>query len=645
MALTDLQRKRLIEDVNRLNINVVLKYFLSGDITFDDVPNISDDRRSFLEEHLPSPAQMEWDALLPSLAEVSQSTLQKLEAYIRKYEGTRPNGNHVDEARAKYVEIEDRIPTPAGMEWEALKPSLANVSQSTLQAVEAYIRKYEGTRPRGNRVDEARAKKKELEAELREMSRKQEDAEWNTVDPFSMTSLVGHLGKYPQSAHRDEIDDSVWNIVNKENVQELQNYKTLFPNGRHTTEVNSILNAIVEWDRVKNSGDILVVFRYIHDNPKSPFLNNANILLMGMKQREMELMRTSPNSYEVTRLMELIKCGIFSDDELIRQGVMTANVLNTLRHTDITNDLPDINSAIKSSYPECREGYTDVYFFGIPSTGKTCVLMGMSRSPSLQINLASGGGDYAAALQQYTDVGITVPRTPGSFVTTLEATISNINSNVEHRINLVEMSGEEFAFEIANNTEHNFTFEEMGTGATELLKNDNRKVFFLIIDPTANVVRINREIVEYNEETGEKQTRLERGVVNQRTLLQKFVNIFQNPSNSEIMRKVDSLHIIMTKADMLGSQLERDDKALSVFNSLYANGILQPIISLCQQYNINSNNNYRPKLFTFSLGTFYVGGLYEYDQTDSDKLVSAIENATGAIRKKSFWDKVKETLN
>ena len=107
MCLTDLQRRRLIEDVNRLNINVVLKYFLKGDISFSDVPHISDDRRKYIEEHLPSPAQMDWDALQASLSEVSVSTLQKLETYIRKYEGTRPNGNHVDEAKAMYNKIAD----------------------------------------------------------------------------------------------------------------------------------------------------------------------------------------------------------------------------------------------------------------------------------------------------------------------------------------------------------------------------------------------------------------------------------------------------------------------------------------------------------------------------------------------------------
>ena len=250
MCLTDLQRRRLIEDVNRLNINVVLKYFLKGDISFSDVPHISDDRRKYIEEHLPSPAQMDWDALQASLSEVSVSTLQKLEIYIRKYEGTRPNGNHVDEAIAKYNEIEDALQRDA----------LAK-----------------------------------------------EEAEWNAVDPFSMTSLIGHLNKYPMSAHHDEIDENVWNITDKENVQQLQDYKVLFSKGKHIGEANARLNAIVEWNRVRESDDIIVVYNYIHNNPRSPYKNEAELLFMKLKQREIDFMRHEPNRYEVSRLQNLVK--------------------------------------------------------------------------------------------------------------------------------------------------------------------------------------------------------------------------------------------------------------------------------------------------------------------------------------------------
>lgn len=599
MALTDLQRKKLIERINSISINSIIKYIQIGDITLDDVPHISAERKQYIIDQLnsmPNPVeQQEWQAIEMMLIQPSTELVQKLSSYIARWDAGRPAGNHVELAKQKLPEIESQI---------------------------------------------------KLEAE------RAEQAEWDAVDPFSTTDLWGYLSKYPNTIHKSEIDDSLWGLVNQESVQDIQNYITMLPQGIHVREAQLILNAIVEWNNVKLTNDIFCVNDYIRNNPNTPFKNQAQVQLMGLKQQEIGMMRTNPNSYEVNRLLRLINDGIFSDHELINAKVMTETVLETLRNHDINADLPDIRQAIENSRAECKDGYTDVFFFGVPSTGKTCVLMGMSRSNSLHINLASGGGDYAAALQQYTDVGVTVPRTPGTFVTTLEATISSVSDQggAVHKINLVEMSGEEFAFDIANNPDRIFTFEQMGSGATQLLKNDNRKVFFLIIDPTANVVRINREIVVqdgFDEDTGEPitHTDLQYCVVNQRTLIQKMVDLFTDPGNAEIMKKVDSIHIIMTKSDTLGNPVEREEKALNIFQQKFSGDILKPLIDLCEEYNINSRTNFHPNLYTFSLGTFYVGGLYEYEQTDSDRLVVAIKNSTQSVKKKSWWDRLKETVN
>lgn len=599
MALTDLQRKKLIEGINSISINSIIKYIQIGDITLDDVPHISAERKQYIIDQLnsmPNPVeQQEWQAIEMMLIQPSTELVQKLSSYIARWDAGRPAGNHVELAKQKLPEIESQI---------------------------------------------------KLEAE------RAEQTEWDAVDPFSTTDLWGYLSKYPNTIHKSEIDDNLWNLVNQESVQDIQNYITMLPQGIHVREAQLILNAIVEWNNVKLTNDIFCVNDYIRNNPNTPFKNQAQVQLMGLKQQEIGMMRTNPNSYEVNRLLRLINDGIFSDHELINAKVMTETVLETLRNHDINADLPDIRQAIENSRAECKDGYTDVFFFGVPSTGKTCVLMGMSRSNSLHINLASGGGDYAAALQQYTDVGVTVPRTPGTFVTTLEATISSVSDQggAVHKINLVEMSGEEFAFDIANNPDRIFTFEQMGSGATQLLKNDNRKVFFLIIDPTANVVRINREIVVqdgFDEDTGEPitHTDLQYCVVNQRTLIQKMVDLFTDPGNAEIMKKVDSIHIIMTKSDTLGNPVEREEKALNIFQQKFSGDILKPLIDLCEEYNINSRTNFHPNLYTFSLGTFYVGGLYEYEQTDSDRLVVAIENSTPSVKKKSWWDRLKETVN
>jgi hypothetical protein len=594
-TLNDLQKKQVIQREPTKSADYMLECIQKYDnLSLDDFPNMESSKRDYIREKLnsvPNPnEQKEWNNIVAMLGTPSQELLDALNAYIRNWETSRPAGNHVDDAWNEVSRVENVL--------------------------------------------------------IKEQTQK-EEADWNEVDTLSQTSLIGHLNKYPQTVHNNEIDDSVWGLIDKENIQEIQNYLTIFQNGLHAKEARDVLNAIVEWNNVKNTNDIFVINDYLRVNPASPFKQQASILIAGLKQGEIAAMRNNPNNYEVSRLMRLLNDGIATERELIMAKVMTETILETLRNTDINSDLPDIRKAIADSHAECKDGYTDVFFFGVPSTGKTCVLMGMSRSNSLHINLASGGGDYASALQQYTDVGVTVPRTPGTFVTTLEATISSRNEpGTVHKVNLVEMSGEEFAFGIANNPDHVFTFEEMGSGATQLLRNDNHKVFFLIIDPTANVVRINREITDgYDEETGKPLTHLEYCVVNQRTLIQKMVNLFENPGNSDIMKKVDSIHVIMTKSDTLGNPVEREEKAWSIFNDKFGGDILEPLIDLCKEYNINSNTQFCPKLYTFSLGTFYVGGLYEYEQTDSNRLVRAIKNSTQRIKKKTFWDRLKEIVN
>ena len=591
MLLTNLQRKRLIDDVNRLNINVVLKYFLSGDISLSDVPHITDDRRKYIEDHLPAPAQMDWDALQASLSEVSESTLHKLEAYIRKYEGTRPDGNHVDEAIAKRNEIKDALQR------------------------------------------EAIAK---------------EETEWKAVDPFSMMSLIGHLNKYPMSAHRDEIDDKVWNIIDKESEQQLQDYKVLFPKGKYIEKATAMLEVLDEWMIVRDSGDISFVFQYIRKRPESPYIDKAYCLLMDLKHQEICRMRREPNRYDVSRLLYLVRLGIFTVDELISEGVMTENVWNTLNNIDVKNDLPDIYEAMQESKVECSEGSTDVYFFGMPSTGRTCILQGLLCATSLHFDLASFGSPYAEALRQYTDNGMLIPITPYGFVTTLKTTIiMGGHTPIKHNVNFVEMSGSHFLDMVEDNGEH--FKEENNSDIAHLLHNDNRKVFFLIIDPTINNIKLNREYDEYDEQTGEKIHRLKYVVFNQKIFMQQIVNIFQDPANSDILRKVDSIHIIITKADTFGERLQRGEKALDYFNDHYGINVTQPLVDLCEKYHINCNSNFRPKLFTFSLGKFYVGGLYEYDPIDSELLINTITAFEPPYRKETFWsrliDKIKNKLN
>ena len=593
-TLTDLQKRQVIQREPAKSADYMLECIQKyKNLSLDDFPNMEPSKRIYIKEKLnsvPNPnEQREWNNIISMSGTPSQELLNALNGYIRNWETTRPAGNHVDDACKEVARVKNVL-----------------VLEQT----------------------------------------KKEEADWNEVDTLSQTSLIGHLNKYPQTVHKNEIDDSVWGLIDKENIQEIQNYLTIFQNGLHAKDARDILNAIIEWNNVKNTNDIFVINDYVRSNPTSPFKQQASILIASLKQSEIAAMRNNPNNYDINKFMRLHNEKIITDSELIMADVVTDDILEVILQPD-SIILPDVNNAIKASFAECKDGYTDVFFFGIPSTGKTCVLMGLSRSNALHIDLATGGGDYAAVLQQYVDAKVCIPPTPGDFVTTLDATVySKEKSNVVHKVNLVEMSGEEFAFEIANNPNHVFTFEDMASKAPGLLKNNNRKVFFLVLDPTANSVRVRREIIDgFDEETGAPIMRLEWAVVNQRIAIQKMVDLFTKEENRSIMRNVDSIHIIMTKSDMLGNPIDREEKACNIFYDRFAGNMLETLHELCKEFNINSNTGFYPKLYSFSLGKFYLGGYYEYDPTDSNKLVKAILNSTHGTVKKSIWDKIKDKVN
>lgn len=607
MELTPQQKQQIIAKEAGIGAGKIAEYIAKySNLSLDDFPSMAAEKRAMINSKIgsmPNPAeQQEWNAiaaklssLQPQNVEASSLLLQSLNAYISHWDGARPNGNHVDEAKQLYSQLEQKV---------------------------------------------------------MESMRQVEESEWQVLDTSSANALLQYLQKYPHSCHKSEIDEYLWMLTDKQSAPALQDYITRLPMGNHAAEAQQMINGMAGWEMVKNSGDIFQISRFIYENPASPFIAQAQFTLMQLKQQEFDLMRSNPGKYSPSKLFQLVEEGVISKTEMVENDVMSDEVYDKLLKKTNPSEkslLPDVNKIIARSKPECKPGFTDVYFFGIPSTGKTCVLMGMTYTPNIHINLAAYGGEYAQALQMYIEAGELMPRTPGDFVVNLEGSICMQNQKgvmAEHKVNLIEMSGEEFSAKIANNDKHIFSFDDMGTGTTRLLSNDNRKAFFIIIDPTSDTIKMTREVVDYyDEETGEPHMTIEHSVINQRMLLQKFIDMFSNPANESIMQKVDTINIIVTKADVLGSKEERDAKALELFRKKYEPFILQSLVNLGARFNINMSTNNRPNLYTFSLGHFYVGGLYDYEPEDANKLVNAIFNSTAGTKKQGgFFNSFKNTV-
>lgn len=486
-----------------------------------------------------------------------------------------------------------------------------------------------------------------LEAERRAAEAAKEQADWAVVEKGNYNALLQYKHKYPNSVHTDELDDLMWtNTKNAISENSLNRYLCDLPCGRHAVEAHAALNEITQWNEVKRSNDLFIVDDYRDNHPDSVFKNEVNSLYYRLRDEELRKMKDNPSEYSKMDVDRLIQADIFKKWELEDEGLVTDESWERL--IEGRDYLPHLQDLMQEDpHISCPPNSTDVFLFGTPGTGKTCLLMGLAgangKQYTLNMNAASSGGRYAAALQQYVQGGITPGSTYGKFVTTIHGSVEETDRKgnvVNHRINLVEMSGEEFALRIAENRKASLS--DMGTGATNLLRSGNRKAFFIIVDGTKAKIK-----VEYVEDVRDANgnvigQNIRKKYISQLDILNKFVSLFVLPENQEIMKTVDAIHFIVTKADMLGDSNERLEKARQLLLTTYE-GPISMLKSYCRtSKRINYSTNYKPQVFTFSLGKFYLGDVFDFDPTETLKIIDAIRMVTGGTREENFFDKVKK---
>ena len=270
-------------------------------------------------------------------------------------------------------------------------------------------------------------------------------------------------------------------------------------------------------------------------------------------------------------------------------------------------------------------------------------MMGLLNSQSLDWDRVKYGAGYGEELVTLCDAGITPSRTV-SFVSLVNGTIDDSrNHSIKHNINLIDVAGDDFATKVAKRPDAQVSFADMGEDLPKLLANNNDKVFFIVVDPTSDLAIYTRE-EENPDRPGTKNSVTY--TVPQKNTLMRFLSMLRQEENKKIMEKVSALHIIVTKSDTLAdNREERKKKAKEIVQERYAH-ILRPLKELCVRHHINPTlKDNAPALFTFSLGTFYFGGVFDYDSTDSDEILNVIADLTRGQKKLTAWDRIKKWFN
>lgn len=527
--------------------------------------------------------------------------------------------------------------------------------ESIKDQLQKYLADYSTSLPTGNIVPKVKEYLDRIEMNEQKV---REEEEWRRVDALSYTELMRYYANHPSTPFYNELADSVWDLIKCPPVDlaKVNEFISSFPRSEHNREAREILNEYEEWQLVSTAGDLRDVHDYIQRHFGGAFFEQAQSLLTELKRTELLKYQSNPAWLGMDIFEDYVRKGLFSEDDFIAAGVATRDSIETARSK---NDIAkhffiDQTKSVTS----CPEGATDVYMFGIPSTGKTCVLMGLLKSKNILYDPVQFGGDYANNLRSLCNKGVTPPMTSADFVTLISANVNDKKvDGVQHKINLIDMPGEDFFRKIAQNKDAKVSFEDMGntkykSGSTneeipnyipQMLQNDNEKIFFIIVDPTSDLISIKREEVDIS---GRKEW------VNyyceQSTCLDKFISMLDQPANAEVMKKVRAIHIIVAKADTFGDRTARDDKARTLLvgqSSLYEPSVRR-LKKICADYDINGITGNSPKAFNFSLGKFYMGGVFQYDSRDADALLNAISMISSGTRtKKTLAEKIQIWFN
>lgn len=356
---------------------------------------------------------------------------------------------------------------------------------------------------------------------------------------------------------------------------------------------------------------------------------------------EFEKMRKNPMQYPIEKVYSFVKEGIFTFDELEQEGLLWKNEKDEYGDPK-WNPTPDgldgnfeqflTNQELKGS-----EDCTDIYFFGTPGTGKTCLLQGILNYDGFDFINTTQGGRYGDALIKATKKGKPAEATIGKMAAVLNGSIDVLKDGsniVSHNINIVELAGEDFAYrmtqaidiskseddrekEIAN---ANFKFSDMGLNVTKFLgESGNPKVFFLVIDAMSNEKKY-KGLPYFQSD-----------------VLNGFIHIFSE--NPDVMKQVKAIHIVVTKTDMLSG-----DNVYELLKNTYTKPIKNLLKYIEAHTWLNTSTGRKPFVFPFSLGRFYLGNLFKYDKTDSDRIVNVIKSITQGRRQETWWDNVTEFL-
>lgn len=420
-------------------------------------------------------------------------------------------------------------------------------------------------------------------------------------------------------------DDEAWEVaLRKHTVPGYESYLRRYDKfppeyrGKHVAEAKALVEELRDgWEKLRAE--------LFDEMKKAPWLYKNDVmkkLFRGVSNpEELELLRDEDDA--VSRFL--------ASGQKITYRELVDNKIITDRITKEALESPDQmlqQTNVKDLLPFPTERRTEVYFFGVPRGGKSSVLAGIlsnmyKRGVSVyEPHYNSYNTDmvrpYYNGLINSTETGKFPVSTAADAVTFMKFTLCV--GKRENKLTFVELGGEAFR-QAAECGKRGIDAWE-GLGAGEVLASSNKKLLVFILD-----YAIKKGINKGLNET------------KQAHILDTALSILASDgtgadgSRGCTLSKVDTVAVVVTKCDLMNeSDLDkRNQLAMEYVSDTFA-AFMTNLHMKCEKFRINRPVGYNPYVIAFSLGKLFVGNTYQFDPTDSRKLVNFISDVTEGKR-------------
>lgn len=383
----------------------------------------------------------------------------------------------------------------------------------------------------------------------------------------------------------------------------------------------------LDWTVVSSSKNISGIEKYINDYPNGSYSQEAVQLLEEIKNGHQEknallekIRINEPPGYTPDVIYGFIQSGKITKEDLIDLGIPKVIIDN------LDKESQDLE--VGTSPEEIENGYTEVYFWGLPGSGKTCALSAILSMGVIDGDIDPQQGEGLHYMNQLSNVFLkrTFGVLPGP--TKIEETQYlpfdlTDNNKVKHPIALIELSGEIFkAFnKKSSNIPLSNVLESTYDKTKSYLNGPNKKIHFFIIDISKDPTKPDRD-----------------GITQQQYLhaMAKFLD------NEKVFRNTtDGVFIVTTKSDVLSEDPSlRKDLAIKHLNNNYKS-FSNSLKSILKNNKLPESLNVIP----FTLGEVYFNTLCCFDNSSSNEIIELLKKKTSKENGGGIIKWIKEIFN